>query len=101
MKVSIPHTLGKDEVRRRLHARAGEAEGKASDMLGGAVSIAMAWLDEDHLKMDVSAMGFSIPCALEIQDSALEFDVAIPQGLGFARKIIESAIREKGDKLLS
>lgn len=101
MKVSIPHTLGKDEVRRRLHARAGEAEGKASDMLGGAVSIQMQWLDEDHLKMDVSAMGFTIPCALEIQDAALEFDVDIPAGLGFARKMIEGAIREKGEKLLT
>ncbi len=101
MKVSIPHSLGKDEVRRRLHARADDAEGKASDMLGGAVSIAMQWLDEDHLKMDVGAMGFTIPCALEIQETALEFDVDIPLGLGFARGMIEGAIREKGAKLLT
>ena len=101
MKISTPHTLGKDEVRRRLHARAGEAEGKAADMLGGAVSVQMQWLDEDHLTMDVSTMGFAIPCALEIQDQALEFDVEIPQGLGFARKMIEGAIREKSVKLLT
>jgi hypothetical protein len=100
VKVSIPHTLGKDEVRRRLHARMGDAEGKASDLVGGSVSIKMDWIDDDHLKMDVGAMGFQIPCTLDIEDTALVFDVQIPMGLGFARGMIESMIREKGDKLL-
>ncbi|MCW1383843.1 polyhydroxyalkanoic acid system family protein [Novosphingobium sp. KCTC 2891] len=101
MRISIPHTLGKEEVRRRLNARMGEAEGKAADIVGGMVSIDMSWVDQDHMKMDVSAMGFQVPCALEIEETALAFDVEIPAGLGFARKMIEGTIREKGEKLLT
>lgn len=100
MRIAIPHTLGKDEVRRRIAAKMGGAEGKASELLGALVSVEMAWIDADRLKMDVSAMGFDVPSTLEIGERELVFDVTVPAALGFARKMIEGTIREKGDKLL-
>lgn len=100
MRVAVPHTLGKDEVRRRLKARMGEAPDKARESLGALASIAMHWDSDDRLTMDVSAMGFAIPCTLDIEDAALVFEVEIPAGLGFARSMIEGTIREKGAKLL-
>lgn len=100
MRVAVPHTLGKDEVRRRLTARMGEAPEKARESLGALASVDMRWETADRLALDVSAMGFAIPCTLDLEDTALVFEVEIPAGLGFARGMIEGTIREKGAKLL-
>ena len=100
MRISIPHTLGKDELRRRLEARRGEASDKASGVLGSLASVEQHWRDADTLVMDVSAMGFTIPCVAIIEESALVFEVTMPPGLGFVRGTIEAIIREKSAKLL-
>jgi hypothetical protein len=100
MRVSIPHTLGKDEVRRRMAARLGDAEDKARGMLGSLATVETTWADEDTLALVVSAMGYAIPCTATIAEESLDFEVAIPAGAGFARRMIESAVREKGERLL-
>ncbi len=100
MRVSIPHTLGKAELRRRMAARLGQADDKAKGMLGSLATVETSWTDADTLAMVVSAMGYTIPCSAAIADSTLDFDVEIPAGAGFARRMIESAVREKGEKLV-
>jgi hypothetical protein len=59
-----------------------------------------AWSDADHLTMTVSSMGFTVPSAVTIEETQLLFDVEIPAGMGFARGMIETMVREKGQKLL-
>ena len=100
MRVSIPHTLGKDELRRRMTARLGNAEDKAKGMLGSLASIETTWADADTLSLLVSAMGYTIPCTAAITETSLDFEVEIPAGAGFARRMIEAAVREKGEKLV-
>ena len=100
MRVSIPHTLGKDELRRRMTARLGDAEDKAKGMLGSLASIETTWVDADTLSLLVSAMGYTIPCTAAITETSLDFEVEIPAGAGFARRMIEAAVREKGEKLV-
>ena len=100
MRISIPHDLGKDEVRRRMQARLGDAEDKAKGLLGSLASLETEWTGADTLAIAVSAMGYSIPCTAAISETSLDFEVAIPAGVGFARGMIESAIREKGERLL-
>jgi hypothetical protein len=100
MRVSIPHTLGKDELRCRITARLGEAEDKAKGMLGSLATVETTWTDADTLALMVSAMGYTIPCTATITDASLDFEVEIPAGAGFARRMIEAAVREKGEKLV-
>lgn len=100
MRIALPHTLGKDEVRRRMETRLGSASSKASDLIGGMAQVETAWSDPDHLTMTVSAMGFTVPSQVTLEEAQVLFDVEIPAGLGFARGMIESMIREKGQKLL-
>jgi hypothetical protein len=100
MRVSIPHTLGKDELRRRMAARLGEAEDKARGMLGSLATVETEWTGEDTLTMVVSAMGYTIPCTATLAEASLDFDVTIPVGAGFARGMIETAVREKGQRLV-
>ena len=100
MRISIPHSLGTDELRRRVTARLGDAEDKAKGMLGSLATVEMTWTDADTLALMVSAMGYTIPCTAMITESTLDFEVAIPAGAGFARRMIEAAVREKGEKLV-
>jgi hypothetical protein len=101
MRLEIPHSLGKDEVRRRIIARMGDAQDQTSTMAGGALNLALHWLDQDRLSVEATAMGYTVPSTMDITDAALVFDVTIPNGLGFARGMIENLIRERGEKLLA
>ena len=101
MRLEIPHTLGKDEVRRRIAARMDGAEAKAGAIVGGPLSLDLAWITTDRLSVKATAMGYSVPATLDITETALVFDVTIPGGLGFARGMIENMIRERGEKLLA
>jgi hypothetical protein len=101
MRLEIPHTLGRDEVRRRIAARMDTAEDKASALAGGAVDLSLDWTGDYTLAVEASAMGFTVPSTLDITDTALMFDVTIPPGMGFARGMIERTIHEKGEKLLA
>ena len=100
MRLEIPHTLGKDEVRRRISARMAGAEAKAGAIIGGPLSLDLVWIDQDNLSVKASAMGYTVPAMLEITETALVFDVTIPSGLGFARGMIQSMIQERGEKLI-
>ena len=101
MRLEIPHSLGKDEVRRRITSKMGSAQDKAGALIGGPLSLQMAWIDKDRLSVDASAMGYTVPTTMEITETALIFEVTIPGGLGFARGMIENLIRERGEKLLT
>lgn len=101
MRLAIAHSLGRDEVRRRMEAKVERAGAKASEVLGAMVSVETSWIDADRLRMDVTAMGFAIPTTATIGDSDLAFEIDIPGPLLFARGLIERAIREKGEKLLA
>lgn len=101
MHLEIPHALGKDEVRRRITARMDDAQDKASALVGGPLSLALRWIDQDRLSVEATAMGYTVPSTMDITDAALVFDVTIPNGLGFARGMIENLIRERGEKLLT
>ncbi len=100
MRVEIPHTLGKDEVRRRLATRTETAQSKASALIGSPLTLTLDWIDQDHLAVNATVMGYTIPTTMEVGETTLVFDVTIPPGLGFARGMIETAIRDRGNTLL-
>lgn len=97
MRVAIPHTLGREEARRRLREKAEKAMEKAESM----ATITTTFVDDDHMTMSVGAMGYTVDCAVELTDSELVVNVDIPATAGFAKRMIEGMIREKTGKLLS
>ena len=50
MRVAIPHTLGKAEVRRRLTSRTPDLAGFIP---GGFATVEHEWIDEDHMHLAV------------------------------------------------
>lgn len=98
MRVAIPHTLGKDEARRRLKARAHEV---ADFIPGGMAQVGIDWPGEDRMAMHVAAMGQDVNGTVEIEDNAVVFTVNLPAMLSFVEPMIERAIADKGRKLLT
>ncbi len=97
MRVAIPHTLGKDEVRRRLTSRTPDLAGFIP---GGFAKVDHAWMDEDHMQLTVGVMGQSVVSRLDVEDHQVVVNVDLPPQLAFVGTAIEGAIRDKATKLL-
>ena len=97
MRVPIPHQLGKDEARRRLHARSGDLAGM---MPGGMADVVVTWPDQDRMNLAVKAMGSSVNAAVEIGENAVTVIVDLPLALKFFEPMIRSAVEKNGQKLL-
>jgi len=97
MKLSLPHELGREEVRRRLKERSHEI---ADHIPGGMASVDTHWQDEDRMQMTVGAMGQEVRAEIEIHDSQVVIDLALPPALSFFEPIVKSAVKSNAAKLL-
>ncbi len=97
MRVAVPHSLGRNEARRRLKARAHEI---ADVIPGGMAQVGIAWPGEDRMNMEVSAMGQQVAGAMDIEDDQVVFTVSLPPALRFFEQAVRGAIADKGRKLL-
>ena len=98
MRVAVPHNLGRDEVRRRLRARSHEI---ADHIPGGMAEVSTAWRNEDTLEITISAIGQVIRGDITVEEREVVFVVNLPPALGFIGPLIEGAIRQRGQKLLT
>ncbi|MEO0061744.1 MAG: hypothetical protein RLZZ08_304 [Pseudomonadota bacterium] len=97
MQVAIPHTLGREEVRRRLRG----SSHQLADHLPGMAQVVSTWPSEDRMDMAISAMGQSLTGHIDIMDNQVLFDITLPAALAFIQPIVEGAIRQQGQKLLA
>ena len=97
MRVAIPHSLPREEVRRRLHERAHEITGFIP---GGIAEVATDWPGDDRMHMALSALGQTVDAQVDIEDAAMVVTIDLPPSLSFVRGMVESTVREKGTKLL-
>ena len=98
MRVAIPHQLGREEVRRRIR---GGSHQIADFIPGGFAEVHTGWQGEDRMTLAVGAMGQSITGHIDIEDDQVIFVVELPPALSFVEPIVASAIRDKGQKMLS
>ena len=97
MRVAIPHTLDKEEVRRRLRTRTGEIGGFIP---GGMAQVETTWPSEDRMSMAIRAMGQQMGAHVDIEERQVVFQVDLPPALSFVEPMVAGAIRDKGTKLL-
>lgn len=98
MRIALPHSLGREEARRRLHARSGEIAGLFP---GGMAEVAVSWPHQDRMALDVTAMGKTVAGAVEIADHEVAFVIDLPATLSFIEPLVRGAIENKGRKLLT
>lgn len=97
MRIAIPHSIGKDEARRRIRERSGEI----ANFVPGFASVSTAWQGEDRMNLTVGAMGQEMTGAIEVGESEVAFSVELPAALSFIEPMIRGQIEAKGRKLLS
>jgi hypothetical protein len=97
MRVTLPHTLGREEVRRRLRERSPEI---ADHIPGGMAQVNTQWNSEDVMHLSVAAMGQNLEGNIEVMDDNVVIDFELPPALSFFKPIIERALRDNGQKLL-
>lgn len=98
MRIALPHTLGKDELRRRLHSRSGELAGL---MPGGNADVQIGWPSEDRMDLSVGAMGKTVAGHIELADDEIVFEIGLPPALAFAEPLVRGAVEAKTRKLLA
>ncbi len=98
MQVSIPHEFEKEEVRRRLK---GSSHKIADQIPGGMAQVTTDWPSEDCMTMQIAMMGQHLSGLVEIAERQVIFSIDLPPALSFVEPIVESTIRQKGEKLLS
>jgi len=97
MRVSLPHSLGKDEVRRRMQERGHEI---GDHFPAGMASVETSWPHEDRMNLHVNAMGQQIEGGIDITEDSVVIEMDLPAMLSFLRGTIEGAVRKHGGRLL-
>ncbi|MEM6267627.1 MAG: polyhydroxyalkanoic acid system family protein [Pseudomonadota bacterium] len=97
MRVTLPHQLGREEVRRRLQKHAHEIAGYFPP---GMATVKTDWLDEDRMGLTITAAGQRITGAIEVYDEQVVIEMNLPPILGFLRGTLERAVRQHGGRLL-
>lgn len=97
MRIAIPHSIGKDEARRRVRERSGEI----ANFVPGFASVSTNWQSDDRMDLTVGAMGQEMTGSIEVGESEVAFTVELPAALSFVEPMIRSQIEAKGRKLLA
>ncbi len=97
MRVTLPHSLPKDEVRQRLRANAHKI---GENVPGGMAEVETNWESDDRMAMTIRAMGQDLRGVLEVENDQLVISMTLPIALSFVESMIEGAIKDQGRKLL-
>jgi putative polyhydroxyalkanoate system protein len=95
VEVDIPHSLGKDEARRRLANNVH----KLQEHFPGGAHIQTGWAG-DQLNLDITAMGQSVTGTIDVEDTKVHLKMLLPPMLGMFSGLIQGALQKKGNVLL-
>ncbi len=96
MEISIPHSLGRDEAKRRIEV----GLPKLAAHIPGGGTMSSAWTGDYALEMVIKALGQTIPVALAIEDAALTGEVKVPAFLKMMAGQIGDFVKVSAGKML-
>jgi hypothetical protein len=94
--VSIPHTLGRAEARRRIDEGFGDF---SRHLGGGAGALSKSWTG-DRLDFSLQAMGQAISGFLDVADDAVRVEVLLPGFLAMIAGKVKGTLQKEGQLLL-
>lgn len=97
MRVSLPHSLGEEEVRRRLKEHGHEI---ADQFPPGMANVSTEWPNDDQMDINITAMGQRVRGVIYIEFDMVQIEVDLPPLLNSLRPVIESGLRKHGGRLL-
>src|SRR5947199_2388171 len=93
--VDLPHSLGKDEARRRIANNIH----KLREHIPGGAQVQSGWTG-DQLNLQVAAMGEAVNAVIDVMDAKVHVRVLLPGMLGMFSGLIQGALQKKGSVLL-
>jgi hypothetical protein len=98
MRVTLPHDLPKDEVRRRMRAHASEIAGFFPP---GLARVTTGWPHDDRMDITAEVMGMSIPGRVDVRDGEVVISMDLPLLLSVMKGPLEAAVKKEGGRLLA
>lgn len=98
MRVTLPHDLSKEEVRRRMHAHADEI---AEFFPAGLAKVTTDWPSEDRMTITAEVVGYTIPGGVDVRDNEVVIEMQLPVMLGLMRGPLEVAVKKEAGRLLA
>ena len=95
--IVVPHSLGKTEALNRLHGMLASVK----ENYGSQVSDLQENWTDDGGTFSFKAMGFKISGALSVADDQVRVDAEFPWAAKPFQSTIETAIRERAERLLA
>jgi hypothetical protein len=98
MRVTLPHNLTREEVRRRMHKHADEI---GSFFPAGLAKVTTGWPSEDRMSITAEVMGQTIPGGVEVRDNDVVIEMDLPLLFSVMRGPLEAAVKKEGGRLLA
>ena len=98
MRVTLPHDLPMDEVRRRMRAHADEIAGFFPP---GLARVTTGWPTEDRMDITAEVMGMNIPGRVDVREGEVVISMDLPMLLSVMRGPLEAAVKKEGGRLLA
>ena len=95
IEVDLPHSLGKDEARRRIANNIH----RLTDHIPGGGHVESGWTG-DQLNLDVNAMGQNVTATIDVMETKVHLKVLLPGMLGMFGGLIQGALQSQGHVLL-
>jgi putative polyhydroxyalkanoate system protein len=95
IEVDLPHSLGKDEARRRIANNVH----RLTDHIPGGAQVESGW-SGDQLNLRVQALGDSVQSTIDVEETKVRVRVLLPGMLGMFSGVIAGALQKKGSVLL-
>jgi Putative polyhydroxyalkanoic acid system protein (PHA_gran_rgn) len=95
--LSIPHTLGRDEARRRIDSGFANV---MQQMPGGASLCSQRW-EGDRLIFSVTAVGQTIRGVVDVLDAMVMMEIELPGLLGVIAGSLTRRLKSAGQLLLT
>ncbi|HXH54072.1 MAG TPA: polyhydroxyalkanoic acid system family protein [Sphingomicrobium sp.] len=95
IQVDLPHSLGKDEARRRIAANVH----RLTEHIPGGARVEHQWAG-DELNLTVHALGQAVEARIGVEERLVRCQVILPGFLAMLAGPIEAALQRKGDLLL-
>src|SRR5688500_12682914 len=97
--VNLPHTLGKDEARRRIESGFGNVRQQMTSGIGGMLTINERW-EGDILHLEGGALGQKLRGRLEVLADSVRIELDLPEMLAMVAERITGTLKREGQKLL-
>ena len=97
LQFDIPHTLGRDEAKRRIEAGLPKLERH----IPGGGTVEATWKSDYQLAMKISTMGQTVSTDLLIEDATIKASVVVPMMLAMIGGAISGFVKTSAEKMLA